>query len=745
MAIDVPLLLQAISAEQPTGEEKNNSPEYQAIATQIDGLTRPDFTGTVDWKEIEAQATEIFQKQSKDFLVAAWIGASWVEQEGLNGVKGGSDLLLGMLTQYWDNGFPALERIRGRRNAIAWWAEQASAYISKGGLQAIPQDQYDALQASVKELDKTFADKDAEAPSLGDFLQLVRSVEAIPQPVAPEAPVGDVVSATPTMSTDASANFVVPEGAGQVAPTPNTKDTAALALLEPVSAAAPAGADCRDNADYQAITSQIEQLARPEFTGTLNWGNIQVQASTILQTQSKDFMVAGWIAASWVELQGVLGIKSGADLFVGMLTQYWDDGFPGLARIRGRRNAIAWWVDRASNLIARGGLQPISQIQYDNLQAAVKDLDKTFADKDSDAPSLGDFMQLIRALEVKPEPVASTPVASTDAVQVQNASPQGMVDAGPSINLSASLDSIDAISAALDSVRPYVGTVSQALLALDKFNPLVISLNRFSARSSILEVPPANGGATSLPEPPFSELQMFNAVTTSGDPDNIIEFCEGRISQYPYWLDLDYFSAQAYDMLGEPAKLMKAAVVDEALRFIQRLEGVETLSFAGKTTPFASPPAQKWLNDCLLQSSGSGGVLDSLAIAKAKALESGQGGKSEEVIKSLQTYIDSTRSPRDQFRARIELVTFISGAKKGVDISPLLESLVDECEARKLADWDPDLALAAWNLRLRSLQQALLLDEVKNDPNKVSRYQEDISEALAKIAYVNYSEAIRGM
>ena len=743
MAIDVSLLLQPISSVQPAGEEYNSSPDYQAIASQIDELTRPDFTGALDWTDIETKASAILQKQSKDFLVAAWISASWVELQGVSGLKGGSDLLLGMLTQYWDNGFPVLEHIRGRRNAIAWWVERASAFLEKGGLQPITQDQYDALQVSIKELDKTFAEKDSDAPSLGDFMQLIHGIETIPQPVIAQVPASDAASEQPTADASISADTV--QGATVSPALPSAKDTVALSVLDPISAEIPAGSDCRDNPGYQAISAQIEQLARPEFTGTLNWSNIQTQAAEILRTQSKDFMVAGWLAASWVELQGVLGIKTGANLFQGMLSQYWDNGFPGLARIRGRRNAIAWWADRASNFIARGGLQPISQSEYDALQVAVKDLDKTFAEKDSDAPSLGDFMQLIRALEVKPEAQAATPAAGADAAQVQATSTQGVSDSGPNINLTGSLNSIDEISVALDSVRPYVGTISQALLVLDQFNPLVISLNRFSARSSILEIPPSNGGATALPEPPFSELQMFNAVTTSGNPGNIIEFCEARISQYPYWLDLDYFSAQAYEALGEPAKLMKQAVIDEALRFVLRLQGVEALTFAGKTTPFASPPVQKWLNDCLLQSSGGGGALDSLAIAKAKALESGQGGKSDEVIKSLQTYIDSTRSPRDQFRARIELMTFISGAKKGVDISPLLQSLVEECETRKLADWDPDLALAAWTLRLHSLQQALNLDEVKNDPNKVARYQQEISEALAKIAYVNYSDAIRGM
>ena len=516
-------------------------------------------------------------------------------------------------------------------------------------------------------------------------------------------------------------------------------------LLQPISAEKPAGSQCRDGADYQAIASQIDQLTRADFTGTIDWSKIEVQATQILTKQSKDFLVAGWVAVSWVELQGVGAIKDGANLFIGMLAQYWDNGFPPIARIRGRRNAITWWVDQASAFITRGNLPPLPQDEYDAIQAAVKDLDKSFAEHDPDAPSLGDFMQLVRALEIKPEPSAATVSPVTDAAQVEGAAviSQSPV-AGPVINLSASLATLDDIALALDSVRPYVGTVAQALFAINKLDPLAITLSRFSARASIVDLPPANAGATSLPEPPYSELQMFTAVTSSNDPENMIEFCEGRISQYPYWLDLDYFSAKAYEALGESALPMKDAVVDSVLSFIKRLDGVETLSFAGKTTPFASQATQKWLSDCAMSRSGGGGTLDALALAKAKVLENA-GGNSDNVIKGMQAFIDSTRSPRDQFRARIELLALVFGYKKGTDISPLTESLVTECEERKLANWEPELALTAWNLRLHSLQQALLLEEVKGDSEKVNRYQQSIGEALAKIAYLSYSEAIRGL
>ena len=756
MALDLQSLLQAISSDKPAGDEVNEAPDYQAIATQIDQLTRADFTGTIDWEKIQTQASQILLKQSKDFLVAGWVAVSWVELQGVTTIKDGANLFIGMLTQYWDDGFPPVARIRGRRNAIAWWADQVSAFIARGNLQPLPQDQYDAIQTAVKELDKTFAGRDPDAPSLGDFIQLVGALEIQPEPTAtptttPAAtPVADVAQGQGGEAATTPAPAPIAKVDSEKADATTSKNLLASSLLEPISEAQAAGAESRDGPDYQAIATQIDQLTRADFTGTIDWEKIQTQASQILLKQSKDFLVAGWVAVSWVELQGVTTIKDGANLFIGMLTQYWDDGFPPVARIRGRRNAIAWWADQVSAFIARGNLQPLPQDQYDAIQTAVKELDKTFAGRDPDAPSLGDFIQLVGALEIQPEPTATpttTPAATpvADVAQGQGApTSQSTLPAGPVLNTAVALSNLDAIATALDSVRPYVGTVAQALLAINKLDPLVIVLGRFSARASIMELPPANAGATSLPEPPFSELQMFNAVTSANDPNNTIEFCESRIAQYPYWLDLDYFSAKSYEALGESAVLMKDAVVDSALSFIARLEGVENLSFAGKTTPFASSAAQKWLADCRLSRSGGNGPLDALAIAKSKVLESA-GGSGDGVIKGLQAFIDSTRSPRDQFRARIELLALIFGFKKGVDISPLTESLVSECEERKLANWEPELALAAWNLRLQSLQQALMLDEVKNNPDKVSRYQEDIGVALSKISYLSYSEAIRGL
>ncbi len=274
MALDIQSLLQPISSDRPAGDEVNESPDYQAIASQIDQLTRADFTGTIDWGKIQTQASQILLQQSKDFLVAGWVAVSWVELQGVTAIKDGANLFVGMLNQYWDDGFPPVARIRGRRNAIAWWADQASAFIARGNLQPLQQDQYDAIQIAVKELDKTFASRDPDAPSLGDFMQLVGSLEVKPEPAA--APVATPTADAPQEQEAAAGHPSVTEvKSNNVA----TNDSLASALLVPISEDQPSGSESRDGPDYQAIASQIDQLTRADFTGTIDWGKIQTQAS----------------------------------------------------------------------------------------------------------------------------------------------------------------------------------------------------------------------------------------------------------------------------------------------------------------------------------------------------------------------------------------------------------------------------------------------------------------------------------
>jgi type VI secretion system protein VasJ len=526
------------------------------------------------------------------------------------------------------------------------------------------------------------------------------------------------------------------------------------ALLQPISAEHPAGEDCRMGADYTSIATEVDKLTRAKDVGAPDWEKIETLSTEVLTQQAKDFLVAGWLASAWLEKQGLDGLLAGLSLFNGLFDKFWDASFPPLNRIRGRRNAIIWWNDRANLFLSSGTLSPITQELFDGLNQGANALDKNLADKDPDAPSLGDFIRALNSLTVISQPSpAADPVVSADPSSNADSAPNSndntantsgasLASAPANLKGAATLNTLDDVENALSSVQPYIGDVAQVLTKLDPYNPLSVRLIRFAARGAILALPPATAGATLIPEPPPSEIEMLQSVSAGTNPQATIEFCEARITQYPFWLDLDHQSAQAYSALGTPAVAMQEAVIDEILAFVKRLPGIESLTFGGQKTPFADAATQSWLTDCINQRSGGGGS-DSLAVSKKAASQSLGAGQVEAAIGIFQAYIDNTRGARDQFRARLELLEMVLGVKKEADLVPFLAPLIQECQTRKIAEWEPALALAAWNLKLQALHQASKIVDATATPEKLVKYQEEINEALQQISMLSFVDAAR--
>jgi len=535
-------------------------------------------------------------------------------------------------------------------------------------------------------------------------------------------------------------------------------------LLQPVSTDHPGGEDCRLGANFTAISAEVDKLTRAKDVGEPDWVKIETLATQVLTQQSKDFLIAGWISAAWLEKEGLSGMSAGLGLFNGLFSEFWDTAFPPLARLRGRRNAISWWLDRALSYLTTASIPALTQEVFDDLLSKANALDKNLADKDPDAPSLGDFLRAINNLTVlapTPPPPSPSPVVSTDGDVAQapdntqnnavaNPAPAAAAvtnnsAATPSLNMKSvqSINTIEDVQSALSTVQPYINDVAQALSKLDPYNPLSIHLTRFAARDGIVALPPATAGATLIPEPPPSEIEMLQSVSSGTNPQATIEFCEARISEYPFWFDLDYFSAQAYGSLGAPAAGMREAVIDDILAFVKRLPGVEALTFGGQKTPFASPAAQSWLTDC--ENERSGGATDNLSLAKKTAMESLGAGQFEAALGVFQSFINQTRVGRDQFRARLQLVEMALGVKKEADLVSFVNPLIQECLARKIAEWEPDMALAAWNLKLQVLHQAIKASDPNVAGEKISKYQDEVEEALQQISTLSFVDAARSL
>jgi type VI secretion system protein VasJ len=537
------------------------------------------------------------------------------------------------------------------------------------------------------------------------------------------------------------------------------------ALLLPISSEVPGGVESRDTPQYEVVFAEIERLTSPSADRQPDWLKVETQSIEVLKTVSKDFMVASWLSAAWVERSGVEGLSAGLGLFAGLLKTYWETGFPPVKRLRGRRNAVLWWTDRVTAWLNAATPAPVSIEAHALLVERIQAIDRTFAEFDPEAPSLNELVNLIKRLDVI-EPVAQAvtqdtgTTASAPAQSQQIVTPPGTVGSGsmastvspggviasasatgPQLGSLSKVANLDDWVTALGSVFSYLGDASQKLTELDPYNPLAIGLNRFGARSGLLSLPQVQGQATRIAPPPMAEVQSFETVCAAGNPQGVASFCEGRLATYPFWLDLDRQSALAYGAMGAAAIMMRSAVIDEMLAFVKRLPGVERLTFSDGT-PFADEATKAWIATCQAERSGGGGS-DKFSEAKKLANESVGSGDTEAGVQVLQDFLSGTRSGRDQFRARIALVDLALGLKKDLDIQPLIDPLLDECERLNLTYWEPELALLAWSLMLRAARARAKQLEDTADLEQIAANQRVVQRALKKVSMLDFGEAMR--
>lgn len=112
----------------------------------------------------------------------------------------------------------------------------------------------------------------------------------------------------------------------------------------PISAAHPAGASARYDAEFLRLEEQIGKLG--SLTGgDVDWSQVEADATAILTRRSKDILVAVYLARAWLQLNGPTGLRDGLGLVRDLLAAFWDICFPLLARVRARRAALQWLAD----------------------------------------------------------------------------------------------------------------------------------------------------------------------------------------------------------------------------------------------------------------------------------------------------------------------------------------------------------------------------------------------------------------
>lgn len=477
-----------------------------------------------------------------------------------------------------------------------------------------------------------------------------------------------------------------------------------------------AGSDVRDDPDFESLQAEIGKMSNPSASGTLDWDKVLTLSTGLLSTKGKDMLVAAYLAGACLQVRGVAGLADGIHVFADMVQTHWDSLFPPVQRLRGRRNALQWLIDRiqaSAEAQDWSGLPPQEPEIIERLNADLKAIDAFLREKDEDAPSLRTVTALLANVPVKeivPEaPPVSEPseVPASSPVQADRAMPEPVSAPAPaaaqalpplpSTTLEADGNLGQALEQALEQACTRLGEISSHLLAANLADAKAYRIRRFAAWSGIDALPPVRGDATLIPAPIAQVAGILDKAVASQADENLVRFAEGQLLVYPFWLDLNRLCAQALGRMGDNFAAARQEVMAETARLLARLPGIETLSFAGGK-PFADEETRAWGAGLGGSAPGaadgdgadkSEGLTSALAKARVLAAE----GNLVEAAATLQRLLSQPISAPQKLLARIRLCELLQTARPHANLEPFAQAIIDQIDHHDLANWDPPLAL----------------------------------------------------
>ncbi len=109
------------------------------------------------------------------------------------------------------------------------------------------------------------------------------------------------------------------------------------ALLAPIPADQPQGAWLRYEGTYDAIeeSRRDDDPSAPRDIWirplkVADWAEVERLCTEALATRSKDFQIAAWLLEARARQWGLVGVRDGLELLLGLAERWWDDAFPPL-------------------------------------------------------------------------------------------------------------------------------------------------------------------------------------------------------------------------------------------------------------------------------------------------------------------------------------------------------------------------------------------------------------------------------
>lgn len=314
--------------------------------------------------------------------------------------------------------------------------------------------------------------------------------------------------------------------------TPDAIAARAATLLAPIAGPEPGGQNATYDPRYEAIRTELAKLDAPTG-GEVEWKQVSRGCQELLTGTTKDFLLASQLALALLQLERWTGLAVGLATVDGMLESFWEVGFPPVARMRARGNALDWLVARLEIALPGVGVKADEVAAFDATASIWARMAGRARDRLGEfTPGMGGVTEAIDRLRLNIPPELRA-AATAAAPAAEAAAPSSAV--APPADASAATPNPAAPSASTPSEpspapAPVEATsaapAAAAPAAAEPAPPPADPLAEFTAKAEawLAPIPGANpAGAEARYEPGF-EVARLEIAKLESVTDNVVQW-----------------------------------------------------------------------------------------------------------------------------------------------------------------------------------------------------------------------------
>ncbi|MBB3142576.1 type VI secretion system protein TssA [Halomonas organivorans] len=352
------------------------------------------------------------------------------------------------------------------------------------------------------------------------------------------------------------------------------------------------GVPVADHEYYDWLDEQMMKVGSLQH-GEVDWAGAETRAARLLAETGKDLKVLGHLLHCLQHDADPARFALSLSLLAGALDAWWEDAYPfaGPRGKRARPKLFQQFAQRALSLAGALDFLGAAEEHQACREALARLRDRAAGHELPDEP----LAELARLFE-KSAPSAPAPSTRSEATATASA---GGTTTGPSVG-EAEPAATRAPEARLESGNERGNR--QALLKMADFlneqspgEALGYRLRRHAVWHAIQGLPMTRDGQRTELAPVSADRVAEYREAAAGRPTaEDWRRIENSLALAPYWLEGHRLSAEVARRLEHPR--CAEAIRDEAARFVERMPGIEALTFSDGTA-FLDGATQGWLAD----------------------------------------------------------------------------------------------------------------------------------------------------